>query len=325
MADLRQATVQRFALTLQQSHRDAGIGEVHGDTTAHGAGADHCDLADGAGHGAGVDPGHLAGFTLGEEHVAQRLRLARGFSVLEQRDFPGQAFLQREQAGGFHCREHQARRQAALPAWFVLFTEAGEEVFRQPLGRLREGGRWTCRRLAGDEFTGIGAGFIQQRFGACREPVEHALGKRAFGADLGAGQHHVERRLRADQSRQALGAAGAGEQAQSDFRQANSGARFSDTVATGQGQFQAAAEGQLADGCHQGLVQAGQAQQQAGQVRGGERSVAAEFADIGAGAEQAVGAMDDYGLDLRVGCSALGGVEHGGAQGLPEGIDRRTG
>ncbi|MNF86480.1 hypothetical protein D3C84_689180 [compost metagenome] len=257
--------------------------------------------------------------------MAQRRGLAGGFGLLEQRHFAGKAFFQRQQAGGFHRREQQARCQAALPAGLVLFAETGEEVIRQALGRLREGLSGARGGLAGDQLAGVGTGLAKQRLGACRKPVENAQRECAVGADLGAGQRHVECRLGADQPGQALGAAGAGEQSEVDFRQADAGAGFADAVAAGQRQLQAAAQGELADGRDQGLVESGQAQQQAGQVRRGKGGVAAELADIGAGTEQAVGAEEDDGAHRGVGSGPLAGVEYGRAQGLAEGVDRRTG
>ena len=45
-ADDLQAAVERVLLHLDDRHRDAGIGEVHRDAAAHGAGADDADLLD---------------------------------------------------------------------------------------------------------------------------------------------------------------------------------------------------------------------------------------------------------------------------------------
>jgi hypothetical protein len=48
LADGGHAAVQRFLLHLQHGDGDAGVQEVHGDAAAHGAGADHAHLLDGA-------------------------------------------------------------------------------------------------------------------------------------------------------------------------------------------------------------------------------------------------------------------------------------
>ncbi len=46
LADDREAAVERLLLHLDDGHRNAGIGEVHRDAAAHGAGADHAHLLD---------------------------------------------------------------------------------------------------------------------------------------------------------------------------------------------------------------------------------------------------------------------------------------
>ncbi|MNJ48792.1 hypothetical protein D3C77_439970 [compost metagenome] len=131
-----QAAVERIALTLQQHHWNAGIGEVHGDAAAHGAGTDYCNFGNRAQRSAGVDARYLAGLAFGKEHMAQRFRLAGGLGLLEQGQLTLQALLQGQQASGLDCREYQAWGQAAFPAGFLLQTIALEEIRWQPFGGI---------------------------------------------------------------------------------------------------------------------------------------------------------------------------------------------
>ncbi|MCY1534950.1 hypothetical protein D9M68_703350 [compost metagenome] len=94
LADLRQTAVQGLALELQECYRDAGVGEVHGDTAAHGAGAYHRDLTDRSQCGVGGDARDLQRLAFGEEQVAQGRRLRRGQGLLEQLLLLGQTGLQ---------------------------------------------------------------------------------------------------------------------------------------------------------------------------------------------------------------------------------------
>ncbi|MNF70883.1 hypothetical protein D3C84_528130 [compost metagenome] len=217
------------------------------------------------------------------------------------------------------------RCQTALPARLVGGAELGEIVGSDALAGIGESTGAVGRGALGEQLTGKGPCVIQQAFAAIGQAVEQAEFEGAAGTDRLPRNHHVQRRLDADQARQALGAAGARQQAEVDLRQAETGVGFTDSVAAGQGQFQPAAEGEGADGRDQRLVQHGQAQQQVGQVRRGEGGVAAEFADVGTGAEQPVFAMEDDGLHLGVSGGAFAGVEDGSAQRLAEGVDRRAG
>ncbi|MNZ66335.1 hypothetical protein D3C78_845560 [compost metagenome] len=321
LADLRQAAIQRLALLLEQHHRHADVGEVHGDAAAHGAGADHRDLADRAQRQGGVDAGHLAGLALGEEQVAQGLGLRRVHGLLEQLLLAGQADFQRLLAGDAYRLEGQVRGDLALPLTALAGGVVDEEVGRQVGTRRGMRGGWLRRGTCQNQFAGEGAGLVQQRLGRGGQAVDQAQLEGAFGAQRLAGKDGFQSGFGADQARQALGAAGARQQAEGDFRHAQARLGLADAVAAGHGQLQAAAEGEAADRGDHRLGAAGQFDQQLGQGRGVEGG-AAELGDVGAGAERQAAAVDDHGLDRRIGA----GLAEGGlqllAQGEAEGVDR---
>ncbi|MNN07276.1 hypothetical protein D3C81_1200990 [compost metagenome] len=245
--------------------------------------------------------------------MAQGLGLARGFSLLEQRQFACQALLQRQQTGGLHRREHQARRQTAFPARLLLDAVTFEEVCFHTLGRISKRLARAGRGAAGDQLAGILTGAGKQVFGAVGEAVDNPQLQGAFGRDLGTTDHHLQCRLYPDQPRQALGSTGTGEQAEVDFRQADAGLRFADAITTGQGQLKTATQGEFANGGNQWLVEPGQAQQDVGQIRCGKGCRAAELSDIGAGTEQPRGTEDDDGTHRRIAVGLFARLQQGGA------------
>ncbi|MNE29581.1 hypothetical protein D3C80_1230710 [compost metagenome] len=132
-ADLRQATVQRLGLELQQAHRQTRVDEVHGDAGAHGAGADHGDLSDAAQRGGSVDTRHPQSLAFGEELVTQ----CRGLGVLqgfaEQCLLACQALGQGQLAGRAQRCQHPQRCPLAGFACSQLRRVRVEEVIGQAL------------------------------------------------------------------------------------------------------------------------------------------------------------------------------------------------
>ncbi len=94
VADLLHAALQALGRRVHQLHRDAHIGEAHGDAAAHGAGADH-------GHGPDLGQRQvlrqvrqLRHLALGEEGVAQRLRLLGVLELVEEPSLLGEALAE---------------------------------------------------------------------------------------------------------------------------------------------------------------------------------------------------------------------------------------
>ncbi|MNZ72476.1 hypothetical protein D3C78_908550 [compost metagenome] len=260
LADLRQAAIQRLGLLLQQLHRNADVGEVHGDAAAHGAGADHRDLADRAERGSGIHSRNPSRFAFGEEHMALGNRLRGALGLPEQLALAGQAFVQRQRAGGLYRGQYPIGRLAVLPARLVVGQIALDEVVGHAVCRVRPGLRPARRGAMGEQFAGKGAGRIQQVLSIVADAVQQAQLQGATTIDGLAGDHHFQRRLDADQPWQALGATGAGQQAEIDFRQGKACRGLADAIAAGQRQLQSATHGDTADRRQQRLVQARHAQ-----------------------------------------------------------------
>ncbi|MNZ90168.1 hypothetical protein D3C78_1091220 [compost metagenome] len=255
--------------------------------------------------------------------MAQGLGLRRLHGLHEQLLLAGQACFQRLLAGDAHCLEGQVRGDLAAPLAVLLRGVGGEVVGRQGLARLGIRGGRLGRGAGLQQFAGVGAGLAQQRVGRGGQTVDQTQFEGTLGTQRLAGEDRFQGGFGADQARQALGAAGAGEQAQGDFRETEARLGLADTVAAGQGQLQTAAEGEAADGRDHGLAAAGQLDEQLGQGRGVEGG-AAELGDVGAGAERQVVSVDDHRPDRRIGAGLAEGRLQLLAQGKAEGIDRRA-
>ena len=84
---------------LDDGDGDAGVGEVHGDAAAHGAGADDRRLLDVLGRRVGRHVGDLGRLALGEEEVALGLGLGRGDQLAEELALPLDALVERQAHG----------------------------------------------------------------------------------------------------------------------------------------------------------------------------------------------------------------------------------
>src|SRR6202011_1646166 len=94
----------------------------------------------------------------------------------------------------------------------------------------------------GDAALRLAGELLRGRHGvALDDVVEDALRQRVGGFDVVALEHDLQRIVRADQTREALRAAGAGQQAQLDLRQAEPRLRRRDAVVARQRQLEAAA------------------------------------------------------------------------------------
>jgi hypothetical protein len=115
-----------------------------------------------------------------------------------------------------------------------------------------------------------------------------------------AGEHEGERLLGPDQPRQALGAAGAGQQPELHLGQAHGRLGRGHPVVAAQGHLEAAAEGGAVDGGDDGLA-AGFHRLQYLVQAGSLARRGAELGDVGAGNESTPRAGEDDGLDGVVG------------------------
>jgi hypothetical protein len=235
---------------------------------------------------------------------------APDFSSRNVRALAAQALGERQRRGPAHRLQRPCRGDLALHALRDLGGEC-RQIGRDGRARAdRDGARAACE--PGDGCCHQIA--VEHRVDAA--PVQH-LG----GADRIAGRGEAGGAFGADQPRQALGAAGAGDQAELHLRQAEAGAGGGDAPGAGERQFQPAAE--------HGAVQRRAPRDRRGldggvdigQVR--RHRVAVEFGDIAAGDEGAAGAGDHGGAHAHR-RDLVHRVHQAGADRLAGGVDRRV-
>ena len=136
-----------------------------------------------------------------------------------------------------------------------------------------------------------------------------------------AGKDGVERVFGAGQARQALGAAGARQQTEVDFRQAEAGGGQRDAIVRAQRRFEATAQRRAMQRRHDQLGRILHGGDDVVQV--GARRRLAELADIGAGDEGAAAADQHDGIDVRILGEGLDALLDAGADGGRQRIHRR--
>ncbi|MCY1298266.1 hypothetical protein D9M69_425150 [compost metagenome] len=86
--------LQRFVGEIEQSHRDTGIGEIHGNDPTHRAGADYRDSLDLAARNVVSNTWNSCSLVLSQEHMAQCLGLKRDLCLSGQLCFPHKSLVQ---------------------------------------------------------------------------------------------------------------------------------------------------------------------------------------------------------------------------------------
>ena len=251
LADDGDALFQGLFLHLENLHRNAGIGEVHGDATTHGARADHGRQLDLTLGRVLIEAGHLGHFPLGKEDVALGRGLTGDHQLEEQLPFALNTLV----VGQLHrCfdRLDTGKRRFETP----LFSGNGLLEVVEQLGTGITGhvqfGDLAQRRAVGHQLAGKGQCALQQ---VTADHLVHQAQLAGLGRlDRVAADDHFQGFLRPHQTRQALGATGAGQQAQLHFRQAQAGAIQGHAIITAQSHFQPATQGGAVDGSDHRLV-----------------------------------------------------------------------
>ena len=320
LLDVGAAARQAGVVALDHRDRQARVEHRHRDARAHGAAADDAGALDRARLG-GLGLGHLSDFALGEEHVGQTLVLRTGQALLEQLALELRAFGVRPVQHGFHGLDDLLRRdQPARLLGHVAACGVERGAVGIAVGERRAGVTAAARRrLAGSEFLGIGQAVCR---GVVDELVDQAQRQRFLGTDAAAGGHHVERGLHADQTRRALRAAGAGQQAQQHLGQAELRVGGGQAVVRGHGHFESAAERSAPDGgdhrlgrCLDRVAHLGQA---------GRHRRLAKFTDVGTAEEERARAQQQDGLHRVVGLRSGDGFGQAPSHVDPQGVDRRV-
>ena len=287
---------QHLGRSIKQLHREAVVGETHGNAAAHGARADdggRLDLGKLETFRQGRD---LGDFTLGKEGVAQRLCLLGVFQFREQFSFRGDALVE----GQVHRR---LDTKDAMIGGFLLAGLAGNGLahgfehvgvglgFFQPIRPVAQARKRACVGHALGPGDGFGAQIL-----AWDDLVDDAERFRLRGGYVPARKDHLQRPLRPDEPRQPLRAAAARQDADQHLWQSDLGARHGDAVVAGERVLQAAPQRVAVDG--------GDDRFGAGIEHVRHRALRcrprlAELANVGAGDEAAAGADHHHGLDGR--------------------------
>ncbi len=200
LIDACEAAVERFRRAFEDLNRDAGIGEAHGDAAAHRAGADHRGRRELARLHRGIDVGHLRRLALGEEGVAQGLRLLRGDQLADDAHRLGDRFVEGQGDRVLDTIDDALRGYLAAILLRCRGARIGEQRAPVALGaRDRHLAQAADRRLVGDDALREGDGLGQQI--ALGDGIENAELLRLGAAHRVARHHHLQRRLEADETR----------------------------------------------------------------------------------------------------------------------------
>ncbi len=306
------ALLRHLLRAVEQHHLDTGSRRNLGDARAHHAGAEDAELL------------HLAG----GHAVRASCQLVGGVLVDEQ----GAHQVARHRAGQELAEIFRLHLERGIHRQQGAFVQAGQDGQRR--GQVALGVLRRHRRAHGEADGGVAG----SRAGAAGNAIAlfvpglHRLGRfeqplAGEAGEFGGGRHRVHhaelqglRRLQrlaaeqdgtslldADQARQALRAACAGQQAEVHFGQADAGVLRQHTVVAGQRHFEAAAQGQAVDGTGHWFAAGLQPAQQTAQIlaqlgallcadAGGE--AVHQVLDVGAGDEGAgLARGDDGALD----------------------------
>ena len=245
--------------------------------------------------------GDLPHLTFGEEHMALRLRLRRAEQFHEGGALALGALVERQLDGVLHRLERPRPRLEAAEFAGVRLADRLEDFrlaarrrhFVVAVAHLHQ------RQLLVDHPAGEGERALAQ-MALGNDLVDDAPCLRLPGGERRPRQDHLGRRLGPDQPRQPLRAAGAGDQAELDLRQAELRRRHGDAVMADQRDLEAAAERRAVDGGDDRLRRVLDRALRLRQADAAERL--AEFGDVGAGDEGAAAADQhdrlDRGIDL---------------------------
>ncbi|MCY1225708.1 hypothetical protein D9M72_379120 [compost metagenome] len=320
LPDIALAACQAVGVTLHHGDVQPRIQQRHRDAGAHGAAADDADGTDRT-RRAGARLGDLAHPALGKKGVDQPLALRAVDALQEALALDTQAFFERQLDRGLHRIGDPGRCDLSpeLPG------QAGARRFQRgqaggTVGQPLRLATAAWRRAAGRERVRPGHCLFQQ-VALDSNAVDQAQRQRLVDAGVAAAEHQVQRRAGANQARQALRAAGAGQQAQLHLGQPEPGARGRHAVVRRQRKLQPAAQ--------RHAVQRGNDRPGAGLDRlahlahPGPLARAAEFADVGAGTEAPASAVDDHGTHAVIGLRRRNGLRQAAAHGDAQRVDGR--
>ena len=318
LADGAEPLVEGLLLHFQHAHRDARVGEAHGDAAAHGTGADHGRGVDRSGSRVVGYVRHLRGGTLGQERVPQGLRFRRIQQLDEEAPFDQRSLFERLEGGGDRVDALERRR--------IPLGHRGDAVARELQERL---GIWMGdAALAHDRKRPSRGDAVREGDRAGEEvTLDHLVEEAGLGQHRrrhrGAGDDQVERGLQAEHARNPLRPAGAGNQADLHLRQRDLRRRRGDAIVAAQGELEAAAHRHPVDGGDDRLLAPLDLADHREEVGLLQRFRRAQLVDVCAGGEGLAGACQDDRRDRRIGGGAVEPRDDCGAHRVCEAVDRR--
>jgi hypothetical protein len=309
------------ALVSDDGHWNAGIGETHGDPAAHGAGADHGRALDLARLDVLGQSGDFRRLALGKEKVTLGLRL-----IARAQPHEGGAFqLQRVVERYVDRRpQHLDRGRGRVEAAAALGVGGYDLLERLRFGAqscelvfavARADARPLLRKHLAREGDARAGGVAFENF------VDQSRRQSVFGRDRLAGQDHRRGFFHADEARQPLRAAGAGNEPELDFGQTEPRVGGGDAEVAGEGDLKPAAEWGAEHGGHDRLVDRIDERDHLGKTGHHRRLV--EFGDVGAGNKGASLRGQHDRLHRRVVTRAREGVGEPRAHVVAQRVDRR--
>ena len=255
LANGGQASLDRRVVHVLEQHRNAGVRVGHGDAAAHGAGANHRGPLDLRHRRVFRHVGHLRGFAIGEEHVHQRARFmrrsrsrrtarARAPSPLSKSSVKAPSMASTALNGALtpfavFASAARAAAHAATPACRSAILSVSSRVFRT----LAVGGHRSAQTR-----------WPRQEGSIPPDVIDDARRRRRGGHQRASRRAHFNRQLGAAQPRQALRAAGAGNDAEQHFRLADFRIGRHHAVVARHGDFKAAAKRVAVDRRHERLL-----------------------------------------------------------------------
>ena len=242
----------------------------------------------------------LRGVTLGEELVTQGEGLARDAKLLERGALRRHALIDRKTRGRDHCLDRRANGGACLAG----FEGRG--------GRIRDGVSLGCRNgpVADARLGAVQAAGVRNSRGA-QVAFDFAIDQAHLDGLLAchplAAAYHLNRAGDTDDPRQALGTAGAGDDAERNLGQSDDRAGTCDARVATERKLEAAAQRNAMQCCDDRLSAGFDRCDHRRQRR--VREWLAEFPNVGAADEGLSGADDHDGRDASVLARRLNGID----------------
>ena len=287
---------------------------------AHRPGTDHAHALDRDERGVGGDVVDLVGGALGEKVMPHRGRLGAGHQLHEQLALALDAFGVGQFARGLDRLDRGVGRIETADLARLGVAKLVEDrgvlhavLVLRALARTRD--RLADLAACKSDRVGLEAVFAH-------DGIDQSDGLRLLGGNRIAAHDQRQRGFGADQARHALGARGAGDEAQFHFGQAQLRARHRDPVMARERDLAPAAQRGAVDRGNHGLVARFHRVERLGQARA-HRGLA-ELGDVGPGKKRASVTADDDGLDAVVGEARLDLALEPRAHRLAERVDRRV-